>query len=68
MTQWVMNLTSIHEDALLWLWHRPAPAAPIHPLAWELPRATRVAIKKKKKKSCVIYKSVAICLSPVRLL
>ena len=28
-----------------WLWHRPAAAAPIRPLAWELPYA---AGKKKK--------------------
>ena len=25
--------------ALLWLWCRPAPAAPLRPLAWELPYA-----------------------------
>ena len=29
--------------ALLWLWQRPAAAAPIPPLAWELPYATGVA-------------------------
>ena len=34
----------------LWLWHRPAAAAPILPLAWELPLATPVALKRKKKK------------------
>ena len=32
--------------ALLWLWYRPAAAAPILPLAWELPYAAGVALKK----------------------
>ena len=36
--------------ALLWLWGRLAAAAPIQPLAWELPYATGAALKKKKKK------------------
>ena len=40
--------------ALLWLWHRPAAAALVQPLAWELPYATSAALKdqktKKKKK------------------
>ena len=31
--------------ALLWLWHRPAAAAPIQPLTWELPYAAGVALK-----------------------
>ena len=58
----VMNPTSIHEDVgstpglitqwAAWIWHgcRPATAAPIQPLAWELPYATGVAPKSKKKK------------------
>ena len=29
-----------------WLWCRPAAAAPIRPLAWELPNATSVALEK----------------------
>ena len=32
------------------LWHRPAAAAPIGPLAQELPYAMGVATRKKKKK------------------
>ena len=35
---------------LLWLWCRPAAVALIRPLAWALPYATGVALKKKKKK------------------
>ena len=35
--------------ALLWLWCRLAAAAQIQPVAWELPRAVGVALKKKKK-------------------
>ena len=35
---------------LPWLWHRLAAAAPIRPLAWELPYAAGVAQKRKKKK------------------
>ena len=35
--------------ALLWLWCRPAAAAPIGPLTWELPYATGTTIKKKKQ-------------------
>ena len=36
---------------LLWLWHNPAAAAPIHPLAWEhLYAVVVVALKRPKKK------------------
>ena len=38
------------DPALLWLWRRPAAAAPMRPLVWEPPYATGVALKKKKKK------------------
>ena len=43
-TQWVKD------PAWLWLWWRPAAAAPIRPLAWEPPRAAGAALKKKKKR------------------
>ena len=35
---------------LLWLWHKPAAVAPIHPLAWELSYAVGVALKSKTNK------------------
>ena len=35
--------------ALPWLWCRPASAALIRPLAWELPYASGAAIKEKRK-------------------
>ena len=38
------------DPALLWLWCMPAAVAPIKPLAWELPYAVGVALRKKKKK------------------
>ena len=38
------------DPALLWLWQRPAAAAPIGPLAWEPPYATRAVLEKAKKK------------------
>ena len=39
--------------ALLWLWDRPAAAALIRLLAWELSYAAGVALKSKKKKHIV---------------
>ena len=41
LAQWSKDLV------LLWLWHGPAAAAPIRPLAWELPYAAGVALKSK---------------------
>ena len=36
------------DPGLLWLWYRPAAAAPIQPLAWELPYASRAILKRIK--------------------
>ena len=38
------------DPELLWLWRRPAAAAPIQPLAWELPCAAGAALQRPKKK------------------
>ena len=38
------------DPELLWLWCRPAAVAPIRPVAWELPYAVSVALKKDQKK------------------
>ena len=35
---------------LLWLWYRLATAAPIQPLAQELPYATGAGLKRKKQR------------------
>ena len=43
LTQWVKDLV------LLCLWGRPAAVAWIQPLAWKLPYATVVALKRQKK-------------------
>ena len=46
------------DPALLWLWPRPAAAAPIRPLAWEPPCAAGGALKKAKrpkKKKIMVY-------------
>ena len=37
------------DPMLLWLWCRWAATAPIQPLAWELPYAASVALKRQKK-------------------
>ena len=38
------------DPSLLWLWCRPVAAAPIQPLAWELPYTAGAALKRKEKK------------------
>ena len=44
------------DPALLWLWCRPAPTAPIRSLAWESPCATGVALKRH------IYTYICVCV------
>ena len=46
---WCRSQTQLGSLALLWPWRRLATVAPIGPLAWELPYAACVALKRKKK-------------------
>ena len=39
------------DPALLWLWCRLVAAAPVWPLAWELPCAVSATLKRKEKKT-----------------
>ena len=60
LAQWVKDMAVVvsygvgcrrgSDLAWLWLWHRLAVAAPIRPLVWEPPYATRVALKRQKKR------------------
>ena len=45
------------DPVLLWLLQRPGAVAPIQPLAWELPYAEALALKKKKKKKKILKTS-----------
>ena len=51
-----VGLRCSSDAALLWLWCRQGAAAPIQPLAWELPCAADEAQGKKKKKMEVLDK------------
>jgi len=48
------------DPALLWLWCRPAGAAPIRPLAWEPPYASSAALKKRQKTTTTTKKNFTL--------
>jgi len=48
--------------ALLWLWYRPVDTALIQPVAWELPYAMSVALKKKRKIRAILMVTVSMDL------
>ena len=50
LAQWVKD------QALLWLWCRPAATAPIRPLAWEPPYAAGAALKRQKTFEQTLHK------------
>ena len=47
------------DPVLLWLWCRLAAAAPIPPLASEIPYATGVALKGKRVKNKIVKRIIA---------
>ena len=51
------------DPALLWLWLRPAAAAPIRHLAWETPYAMGVALEKTKRQIYIyiFFFSISLC-------
>ena len=51
----VVYVTDSAQIWFLWLWCRPAVMAPIWTLAWELPYATCVALKRQKEKKKRTY-------------
>ena len=53
--------------AFLWLWCRPAATALILPLAWELPYAMDVALKRRKMGVPVVAHRKRIQLGTMRL-
>ena len=45
----------VSDPALLWVWRRPAAAAPIGPLAWKPPYAAGAALKKQQQKKETLF-------------
>jgi len=80
MRMWVQSLASFNElriwhccgiscrcsldPELWWLWCRPTAAAQIQALDWELPCASSVALKRKKRKKAK-YEHIAYYISGI---
>ena len=62
-----MGLRRGSDPELLWLWCRPAVAAPIQPLAWKLPYASGAALRKKGNKQTNKNRQRVQWLSPSEL-
>ena len=57
------EVREIMDLALLWLWWRPAAAAPIGPLAWDPPYATGATLKSKNNNKNPFYcEMVVVCM------
>ena len=52
----------------LWLWRRPAAAAPTGPLAWELPCAMSAVLKRPKKKPAKKVHTFNILIYPKKII
>ena len=48
------------DPEVLWLWYRPAAAASIKSLPWELPYAMGVALKRQKKKYQLFFSTFSL--------
>ena len=64
---WCRLQTSGSDPELLWFWRRPAPTAPIRPLAWEPSYATGVALKRQKDKYFLLAMLQDFDIEPVSL-
>ena len=51
------------DPTLLWLWRRPAAAAPIRPQVWEPPYATGVALEKTKNNNKKLFFEVTFIIT-----
>ena len=71
LSQWVksgiatscgIGYRGILDLLLVWLWCKLAAVALIQPLAWEIPYATGVAIKRKKKEKANNVRVMCVCV------
>ena len=63
--QWCRLQMCSLDSVLLWRWHRLAAVALIRLLAWELPCATGMAVKRKKE--CYSDSYISLSLSEINV-